>query len=172
MSESSNLNLRNPRAELATGAIGVQQKPVISGRDELESETIVAPNGPMHKDYMAELAFAEEPVTIRVEPSGEKNAAPMVDCWVNGRGCEVLVNGRWLSTGFFPVGVVLTTKRKYVEVLARSKVTNIKTKHDDATVANPQNLIERQTYQRAPFSVIEDKNPKGAEWLANLVRYL
>jgi hypothetical protein len=166
------LNLRNPRTELGTETIGIAQPPVITERSDLAGESIVSHTGPMHKDYAAELAFNEEPVLIVLQQSGEKNAPPFVPCFVNGKGCEILINGRFVSTGYFPVGVKLITRRKYVEVLARSKVTNVRTKHDDATHENPQNRIERTVYANAPFTVLEDKNPKGAEWLANLIRNL
>lgn len=170
-SRPSTLNVRNPRAELHTEQIGVQQKPTVETRADIDTEIVTATTG-LGKGYAADLAFGEDPVTIRIERSSEKHAAPMIDCWVNGKGAEVLTSRGWIELGYLLVGVPLTTKRKYVEVLARAKHDTINTKVEDATVENPKNEIERYSSSRAPFSVIKDENPRGAEWLTNLVRYL
>ena len=169
--QTSSLNVRNPRAELSTESIGIKQKPNIEGRADLDNQIVTAGPGAINRSYQDELAFGEDPVTIRLERSGEKNAPQTIPCWVNGKGAEVEINGRWVELGYLPVGVILTTKRKYVEVLARSKVDNISTKV--AQLADSErNEIERSTHAHAPFSVIKDANPRGAEWLTNLVRYL
>ena len=63
----------------------------------------------------------------------------------------------------------VTTKRKYVEVLCRAKIDTINTMVEDATVENPANHISRATSSRASFSVLEDRNPKGAEWLRSVM---
>jgi hypothetical protein len=80
-----------------------------------------------NNEYLAELAFMEEPVMIRIEPSQEDNAAMTVDCACNGKGAEVLDarTGKWLELNVLPVGLVVTTKRKYVEILARSKTMRV-----------------------------------------------
>ena len=49
----------------------------------------------LEKDYADQLKMAEDPVTIIIHPSQEKNPPQVVDCWVNGRGAEVFVNGKW-----------------------------------------------------------------------------
>ena len=166
---AANNPVRRPGRELHTGDMAIAQKDVVESREDLDSEIVVAPEQ-LHKEYVEALAFAEEPVTIRIERGSEKFAPPMVDLWVQGRGAEVLINGRWVVLGYLPVGFPITTKRKYVEVLAASKHDAIQTKvlkeeHSE------RNLIERFTSAKAPFSVLEDKNPKGAEWLTNLVRF-
>ena len=35
---------------------------------------------------------------------------------------------------------------------------------------DPQNIVQRSTTSTALFSVIEDRNPKGAEWATELRR--
>jgi len=162
--------VRSAPRELHTGDIKVEQHPPIEDRDDLDN-VVVAPSQVLDKDYAAQLAFNEEPVTIRIEPSSEKFAPKVVDCWCNGKGAEIVINGKWVSTGALPVGRVVTTKRKYVEILARSKIDSIQTRHDSSEAERPANYIDRFTSSRAPFSVIEDKNPRGAEWLTKLVQY-
>lgn len=134
-------------------------------------EQIEALDKPLTDDYAAALAFNEEPVTIMIEPGQEENAPRVIDIWVNGKGAEVLdpKTNRWNEINCLPVGGVITTKRKYVEVLARAKLDKVSTKHDDATVANPENRIVRNTSRRAVFQVMHDPSPKGREWLTRLM---
>lgn len=122
-----------------------------------------------NKGLLSELAFMEEPVTIMIEEnSSSDHPETHVPVQVNGRGAEVLMNGKFVEMTWLPIGVQLTTKRKFVEVLARSKSTNIKTVHDDATVERPQNTVRRITKAQYPMSILQDDNPRGREWLARI----
>lgn len=118
--------------------------------------------------YLQELSFMEEPVTIRIEPPQEENAPLTVECWVNGRGAEILRNGRWQEMGFLPVGVVITTKRKYLEVLARARTMKVNTPEHSVHDANPDNNLRRRNVRLNSFSVITDANPRGAAWLTQI----
>ena len=123
--------------------------------------------------YASSLAFMEEPVTIRLEENSRSDFPEThAPCAVNGKGAEVLVNGSWISATWLPMGVDLTVKRKYVEVLARSRTENVRTKHEDANVERPQNRVERRSSANYPMSVIEDRNPRGAAWLSGILRGL
>jgi hypothetical protein len=162
------LHRRGP--EIHTGDMKVGQQPSISLDGPLDHEQVIIPvDTPLETEQTKNLAFAEEPVTIRIEPSSEKFAPKVVDCWVNGVGAEVFMNGRWHKLGVLPVGIPVTTKRKYVEVIARSKQDTVSTISGKPGDENPENRIERNTYHKAPFSVISDKNPVGAEWLTRLM---
>lgn len=121
-------------------------------------------------DYMADLAMMEEPVTIRLEPSSDKNAATAFPVWVNGRKAEVYQNGRWDEIGYLPTGRVLVVKRKVLEVIARAKVDTVHTRVQEMDSERPNNVIERFTSPVHSFSVLEDKNPCGAAWLAEVRR--
>ncbi len=167
---AANMPVRRPAHELHTADVTLNQKAVIADRADLEGEVIVS-EGSVTKDYADSLAMAEEPVTIRIERGSGKAPMPVVDCWVNGKGAEILVQGRWVSTGYLPVGRPITTKRKYVEVLAKSKLETVNTKVIQRT-EDEDNLIERHASQFAPFSILEDKNPNSAEWFQRLVRAL
>lgn len=162
-----------PRTALKTDDIKIEQKPDITTRDELKdrSDTIVAaPVGAADKSYQAQIAFNEEPVTIRIEPSTDKNATLMHPIWCNGKGAEVLLNGKWCEVTYIPVDVEVTLKRKYVAILASAKTDTVNTVKGSVTDENPQNRITRITTAVATFSVTEDKNPRGHAWLTELRR--
>ena len=117
-------------------------------------------------DYLKQLAFNEEPVTVYIsENSRSELPETHVPCFVNGKGAEVLKDGKWISFGWLPIGVQLVLKRKYVEVLARSRADLINTISDDATVEKPRNFINRKTHDNYPMSIIHDANPRGHDWL-------
>lgn len=124
----------------------------------------------LQKEYNDALQFNMEPIAIRIEPSNEENPPMFIDCWVNGKGCEIWDKATrgWLSVGAFPVGVIVVTRRKYVEVLARAKKINVKTIIVDPNAEKPQNKVRRVMTQMAVFSVIEDRNPKGRAWIRAL----
>lgn len=159
------------KPELNTGEMTVGQRPSVDLDKRLENhepEAIVPVDGPLTLSQAEQLVFNEQPVTIRIHPSPEKHAPKVADCWVNGDGAEVFMNGRWVKVGYLPIGQVLTTKRKYVEVLARAKHDSVQTeiiKHEDYE----QNLAHRFTSVRWSFSVLRDDDPRGSEWLTRLM---
>lgn len=172
MNEALNTPVRRAKREVSSDDFPIGQKPDILLHDDqpIEREQIItALDDRLDNSYAEALKMAEEPVTILIYPGREKNAPIVVDCWVNGRGAEVFVNGQWHTFNCLPVNVAVTTKRKYVEVLARSKIDTINTDVEDATVENPANRINRVTSSTAVFTVIGDKNPKGGEWLRRLM---
>lgn len=134
-----------------------------------ETESIVAMDGESTDDaYYEKLAFMEQPVTVRFQKGSEKFAPNVIDCWVNGRGAEQFVNGKWMVCGWLPVNHPVVTKRKYLEVLARAKHDSIQTevtKHEDRE-DNTAHIFSSGKY---PFSVIQDQNPAGHEWLTKIL---
>jgi len=149
-----------------------QSAPIIlpeEGEEIVRGETILPVDSPEGMNYAEDLAFMEEPVTIRIEPTAEKNASPVVECWVNGVGAEVEMEGRWVRLGFLPVGTPVTTRRKYVEVLARAKTETFTNNVMEMPGQDPVNSIQRFNSSRAPFSVLRDANPRGYEWLSKLM---
>ena len=162
-----------PRTALKTDDIKIEQKSDISTHEQLKdrSNIVQADNVlPADKEYFAQLAFNEEPVTIRLEPSSDPNAATMHPIWNNGKGCEVLINGQWCEQTYLPVSLNWTVKRKYVAILAGAKIDKVLTLAGSVQDENPQNRISRITTAVTTFSVIEDKNPRGAAWLGELLR--
>lgn len=164
--------VRKAQPEFSNADFPVGQNPGVSLElDEplQRTQIIETMETPLEKEYAEALRFAEEPVTIYIHPSGDKNPPLVVDCWVNGRGAEVFVNGEWHVFNCLPVGKQVTTRRKYVEVLARSKIETINTQHEDATVERPKNILQRSMSSRCTFQIIGDDNPKGREWIRRLM---
>jgi len=123
-------------------------------------------------EYIAELAFMEDPITIRIEPSDDENAPIVVDCWVQGKGAEVFdpIAKKWLELNCLPIGGIIITKRKYVEVLARSRADKVVAKEVESRPAPGTDgwKVDRRMVRKTLFSVIHDPSPKGAEWLTRL----
>jgi hypothetical protein len=40
----------------------------------------------LQKDYLEELAFNEDPITISLEPTQQKNPPKWHECWVRAKG--------------------------------------------------------------------------------------
>jgi hypothetical protein len=160
------------RQELHSNKLPTEQKPPISDDpssydgDIITGERIAS----VDADYLADLAMNEEPVTIRLEPSSDKNAATSFPIWVNGKRAEVFQNGRWEEIGYLPVGCILTVKRKVLEVIIRAKTDTVHTKVQEMESERPNNVIQRFTSPVHSFSVLEDANPRGAAWVAELRR--
>ena len=162
------------RNEFHTDSVKVDQKAPIVGDAKLrnrESDVVLVDKDALNdKAWFEELAFNDEPVTIRIEPSSEKNAASAFPVWCNGKGAEVLIRGKWVEMIYLPVGQILTTKRKYVAIMLGAKIDTIQTVTDEATQENPRNEVKRITTATHSFSIIEDKSPRGAAWATELRR--
>ena len=148
------------RTEVHTGEMKTREVPTIvlsdEGPIEREPETIVLVDKPMETDYMKELAFNEEILTIRLERTNDKYQPARLDFYVQGRA-------EWV-----PVGRPWKVARKYVEVIARSQPYDVRTtvtKHED----HEENRVERHTIAKHPFSVIHDPNPRGMDWLQRIM---
>lgn len=160
------------RTALNTADVKVDQRPPIVEEKDREGEIVQADLTALgQKEYLERLAMGEEPVTICIERSNEPNAPHSYYCAVNGRGAECLgPDGRWTPIDWVPVGVPLTMKRKYVEVLVRAKTDRVETKHEGANVPEPRNEIIRHTSAVANVQIIEDANPRGPAYFAELRR--
>jgi len=160
-----------PRQELHSDQLPpIEQKPTISDDPAGYDGDIVLTERTHQQTYLDELAFMEEPVTIRLEPSSDKNAATAFPIWVNGQKAQVYQNGRWDEIGYLPVGTVLTVKRKVVEVIVRTKVDTVHTKVQEMDSERPNNVIQRFTSPVHSFSILEDRNPRGPAWVQELRR--
>lgn len=123
-------------------------------REQVEIEPVVTS---LTKNDFDTIMFMEELVKVRIEPLMEKNPRKMVDLYVNGIP-------EWV-----PVGRPWIMRRKYVEVLARSKPMSIQTKHEQPEESlDPQNEVIRSTSAQFPFSVLQD-TPRGIEWLNQIM---
>lgn len=166
------------KQEQYAGDIAIEQAPPITEgqNDEDRSSPIIvdkALHAGMTKAYAAELAFMEEPVTVMFLPGQDRFSAPFVDAYVNGKGIEVLSHdGHWLEFHQVPVNKEITMKRKYLEVFARAKHTDVKAYHEGGVDEGkePINQTLRNTNLKFPFTVVHDPAEKrGHEWLQKLV---
>jgi hypothetical protein len=157
------------RQPLHSDDIAIEQKPPIVDPSAYEGDVIIGEKIG-NAEYLDELAFNEEPVTIRIEPSSDRNAASCYPVWVNGKKAEVFQNGRWEEIGYLPVATVLTVKRKVLEIIIRAKVDTIQTKILEQDAERPNNVVHRSTSAVHSFSIIEDRNPRGAAWVTELRR--
>jgi hypothetical protein len=147
----------------------VEQMPDIKDPAAYDGDIILTDRA-INQDYLDELAFMEEAVTIRLEPSSDKNAAMAFPVWCNGKKAEVFQGGRWIEIGYLPVGVVMVVKRKVLEIIIRAKTDRVETKILDESGERPNNVISRFTSPVHSFSIIEDQNPRGPSWVAELRR--
>jgi len=101
-------------------------------------------------------AFMNELVLIHVYTDGTDGALEVVCPTVNGIN-QPIIRGR-----------DQLVKRKYVEVLASSKITTYRQAVADPS--RPENIqMTPLSNMTAPFVVREDKNPKGRAWLEHIL---
>lgn len=104
------------------------------------------------KSFAEELAFMNEQVLIRIEESTDKNAEKIV--FVSNDGIpQRFVRGEWVIA-----------KRKYAEVLARSKPFSVATPEINDGNGDRTTSIRTNVAQMYPFTM-RDKNPRGEAWL-------
>lgn len=145
-----------------------QPAPIVDHRDY--DGDIILVDRPLNKNVLEALAFMEEPVTIRLEPTAEKNAPTWFPVWVNGKGAELFQRGQWQEIAYLPVGRVITIKRKVLEVIIRAKLDSVATDVREPESEHPNNVIKRFTSAVHSFSVIEDANPRGVAWMTEMRR--
>lgn len=114
-------------------------------------ETVPAING--KKAKLDALAFYNEPVTVHIADAYDENADSNFAVWVNGIP-EVFWRGQ-----------EKTVKRMYVEGLARAKPVGFTSQEYMMDNGAKAYRYPSRTGMRYPFSVVEDKNPIGREWL-------
>jgi hypothetical protein len=147
----------------------IEQKPPVLDPSTYDGDVVIGERV-ANAEYLDDLAMMEDPITIRLEPSADKNAAGAFPVWVNGKPAEVFQNGRWHELGWLPVGQVMTIKRKVLEVIIRAKTDTVHTQILESDSERPNNVIQRYTSPTTSFSILEDLNPKGAAWATAIRR--
>ena len=172
MTEAINTPVRRARRETSTADTPIQQmQPSEDGEGGLDPfELEPADEAALKQEYLEALKFMDEPVKIIISQGTERGAPLTVDCWVNGRGAEIWLNGKWAVSGWLPVNMEIITKRKYLENLLRSKPTSYQT-----VVGKPGDEVIRNasvptTTLRNQISLLEDKNPLGRAWFQSVVQ--
>jgi len=101
-------------------------------------------------------AFMNEVLTILVHPSSEEGALDIAPPQVNGLNQPIIR------------GVESKVKRKYVEALARCRVTKYEQRVQDPSRPENIQMCER-TVLSYPFAVLHDPSPRGRSWLEAIV---
>ena len=101
-------------------------------------------------------AFANDVLTIVVSKDASPGAYDVITPNVNGVNQPIVL------------GMKQKVKRKYVEALARSRITGYDQEVPDPR--KPENFTMREiTVLTHPFSVLHDPHPKGDAWLQNIL---
>ena len=159
------------RQELHSGTMPIEQRaPILDDPSAYEGDIVIGEKIGGNTEWLDELLFMEEPVTIRIEPSSDQNAPGAFPVWCNGKMAEVYQAGRWDEIGYLPVGRVLVIRRKILEIIIRAKIDTIHTKILEMDSERPNNAINRFTSPVHSFSIIEDRNPRGAAWVTEIRR--
>lgn len=100
--------------------------------------------------------FMNQILTVIVAKNGTPGSYDVITPNVNGVNQPIIL------------GSEQKIKRKYVESLARSRITNYE--QDVPDPRKPENFVMRDiTALTYPFSVIHDPHPRGREWLQSIL---
>lgn len=129
-----------------------------AGQLPLAERLIETVEGPGALSKADQLAFMEEKLDVEVHESTDPNAEPIPIFYVNGVP-QAFIRGK-----------VQAVRRKFVEALARCKPVAYTSKE----YTSPHNGMRsiRMVPHRAPrypFSVVHDPNPKGRDWLRQII---
>lgn len=118
--------------------------------DEFTLETV---NGAVNTNVFDELKFMEDLLELMIHPSATENPAQSVFISVNGEKVDA------------PVGVSIILKRKFVEVLARSRTERLRTVVEELGLERSNKLASNITNRHA-FQILKDPaGVKGREWI-------
>ena len=144
------------RKEYSTHDMQTGNMPPVDLDSGANTEDLLAVDIDLKQSELEELAFLEETMTIRLEYGSQESAVPAVSLSNNGQSVTI------------PVGVPVNIKRKFVGQLASAKTTNVQ--NNVVYIQDSvQNVVQRRSNQRFPFTVIRDPNPRGYDWLTKLM---
>lgn len=157
--------LRGRELEAAEQKIGQQYtRQFVEDEDPSPKKTpkltaaIVEPvERPVDKKWAEMMQFAEDLIEVTVHTTSEKNAEPFVLVACNG------------INQYFVRGQKQAVKRKFVEVLARAKQTNYENQQIKMDNGEETYIYPARTALRYPFTVHNDPNPKGIDWLKSVL---
>jgi hypothetical protein len=155
-------NRKPNRKPFDTTAIEPMQEPPAEYVDGMEQDADVPEVEPVHYASQAKIErmkFMNEMVEIMVHESEDPQTPPLFQIGVNA------IRSMWMMRGMPTV-----VRRCFVEVLARAKETKIRQiwETDPGTGYVTQKDIPRAV-RKYPFSVLRDDNPKGRDWLRQIL---
>ena len=125
-------------------------------RDSLNATVSQSMDDPHLKQFFADAKFMEEEVLVRVAPSSNKDDEKIIAVWNDGKP-QRMIRGEWTIV-----------KRKYVEVLARSKPFGVTTPEVIDANGDRTTRIDTHNGSLYPFEM-RDRNPIGQAWLARVM---
>ncbi len=128
-------------------------------------DTVIEPVTDLHgfHEKAAALAFNEEILDVIIAESTDQNPEHFVFLAINGRGAMKGGNP-WV-----PRGTMVSIARKYVERLCRAKPVSIRTVEAVDSDGAKTMRIQRSAALKYPFTVVRDPNPRGVQWLRDLL---
>lgn len=124
-----------------------------TGRARLDPAHVEVVDRVVDKEHLENLKFNEDMLTILLHDTTDPTADPIPFVINDGRR-QAFIRGREQQV-----------KRKYVEVLARMKVTSFtQEKYRDSQDIDAIRNIPH-TALKFPFTVIYDPSPRGKDWL-------
>jgi hypothetical protein len=146
-----------PRKIIDAPAEKVGQDGVFSvpseGPARIVAPSIEVPEKPVDEEKLAMLKFMEDVLEIQIHSSTDKTADQVFEVFINNER-EV-----------FRRGEAKKVKRKFVEKLALTKVTNYENKEVRSEEGEKAYVYPSHTALRYPFSVLFDPHPRGGDWL-------
>ena len=131
--------------------IGQQETRTLESMDELKV-IVKASDQPFDEEKMQMIAFMNEPVTIRIATSTDKNAEQCFELNINGKA------------EFFRRGETKTVKRYFVDRLMRLK----ETVYGQEMLINKEGIksyvYPSSTGLKYDFAITRDDNPLGKSW--------
>lgn len=139
----------------------------VADKDHLVDATILTPETPdvvladaeiaREQNYLDELKFNEEIVTLTI--AEDTNTEFPID------PVPLAVQGKQI---FVKRGEPTQVPRKYIECLCNPTI-RVKTKQTKNNLGEDATTLERSRSLQFPFSVTDDKNPRGKTWLRALL---
>jgi hypothetical protein len=129
-----------------------------SGPARLESAYVDVVDRPVDPEKVAMLAFMEEQVEVHIHTTADPIAEQIFEMFVNG------------ERELFKRGETKTVKRKFIDALARRKITTF-------TQEKRRNPEGEEAYYQVPhtalkysFQVTRDDHPRGNDWIQAVLR--
>lgn len=128
-----------------------------TGKARLEAQHFEVVDRAPSKEKLEALRFNEDVLTVRVHETTDKNAHPLPEVWNDG------------IVQRFRRGTEQKVKRKFIEVLARQKVTTY-TQEKTQTDGVDDIINIPHTALLYPFAILHDPaGAKGAAWLKGIL---
>lgn len=126
-------------------------------REALQPAYFEGVDRPVDAEKLELMRFNEDELEVHVHLTNEKEAEAVFEVSVNGR------------SEFFRRGERKKCRRKFVEQMARAKITTYAQERRGTADGEMYDVQIPTTALRYPFSVLKDPHPRGADWLESVL---